>query len=94
MVSRLLLSSVLIAGLSVFVIFIGPEKIMLSIVDQLFWTLTYIDGIEEANYRQPNYIDGNWRPVVQTLRNVEVMVEGTQLIKRDQGLKGRCHKHL
>ena len=68
--------SVLVGLVGIIVYSVGHTKILLASVDKLFWLLTYLDGVEEYNYRQPNYMDGNWRPVVETLNNVEIRVEG------------------
>ena len=77
---KLLALTLLVPLLAIFSYNLCPTHVLVAVIDKTFWFLTYLDGVEEYNYRKPNYIDGNWRPVVETLKNVNVKVEGRKML--------------
>ena len=51
-------------------IWIGPKSSLLLLIDFGLAILNRLDGVEQFNTKQPNYVDGNWAPTHQELDQI------------------------
>ena len=69
----LLLFSVISVGAA---IWLGPQFSILFLIDRALSILNWLDGVENFNTRNPNYVEGNWAPIHTELNGVTVKGQG------------------
>ena len=57
-------------------IWLGPTHTIIYFIDSTLFIFNSLDGVEEFNTKQPNYVDGNWQPIHQELNRVTVEGKG------------------
>ena len=71
--NSLILFSVLVLTIGVW---IGPKSSLLLLIDFGLAILNRLDGVEQFNTKQPNYVDGNWAPTHQELDQIKMTGNG------------------